>query len=414
MIVQRETRYGSFEFIDNDNCIGCSLALYGEWAQREIDFLRTMITAGDVVVDVGANYGCHTVSFAHQVGKQGKVYAFEAQPILYERLVNNCRAAGVADQTVLINAIVDAMPGHSAAYAVDYELNANFGAISFVDHSPRATSATTDTIDRVTLDAMALDLCNLIKIDVEGMELEVIEGGWSTIERFTPILFFECNGLQQGWLSIERLKELGGYRFFLFSESPFNPDNFHRSTENLFHDYKESSLVALPESHHAMDHVAAQAVPIEDLDDFVTVLLSVPRSPEHPLEGIKGRIFKKYGTVANKLYHQLNQTEAAFEKTEQLAIARLNQVSQLETRLAETDTALEATKQLAIARLDQVSQLETRLLETDQALNEAKTLAVERMDQIIRIDKRLEQSDKLLEAVHQSLAWKMGLIKLRS
>ena len=62
------------------------------------------------------------------------------------------------------------------------------------------------------IDSVELERCDLIKMDIEGMELEALEGARATIERHKPLLFVECVKVDT-----ERLQQMLidlGYRFF--------------------------------------------------------------------------------------------------------------------------------------------------------------------------------------------------------
>ena len=90
-----QCRYGTLTWPVEDAFIGRSLALYGEWAQNEIDFSAQFIKPDSVVLDVGSNIGTHAVAFSH-LAPHGKVIAVEPQPQLFQILSQNIRtcAAG--------------------------------------------------------------------------------------------------------------------------------------------------------------------------------------------------------------------------------------------------------------------------------------------------------------------------------
>lgn len=85
----KQGRRGIFVFNRNDRFIGRSIDLYGEWCESEIELLLGFIRSGDTVVDVGANIGTHTVTFAAIVGHAGSVLAFEPQPSSFQLLCGN-------------------------------------------------------------------------------------------------------------------------------------------------------------------------------------------------------------------------------------------------------------------------------------------------------------------------------------
>src|SRR5260370_29190698 len=69
--------------------------------------------------------------------------------------------------------------------SVDYAKPGNFGAVSL------AGSREGEIVPLVTIDSLALPSCHLIKIDVEGMELDVLEGATGTLQQLRPLLYVE-------------------------------------------------------------------------------------------------------------------------------------------------------------------------------------------------------------------------------
>ena len=88
-VVVKACRYGMMMYNKNDRYIGRSLDLYGEFSEAEVAFFRAAIQPGMMVVDVGANIGCHSIAFARLVGPGGRVLAIEPQKQVYQMLVGN-------------------------------------------------------------------------------------------------------------------------------------------------------------------------------------------------------------------------------------------------------------------------------------------------------------------------------------
>ncbi len=398
MLKRKETRYGAFEFISNDTCIGRSLDVYGEWVQREIDFLLGLIAEGDVVVDIGANYGTHSVSFADRVGECGRVFSIEAQPYLYELLVRNCEATVRQNTLDLINAVVADEEGEITKPEIDYSLKMNYGAMSFKggqeQPAARPTKGQDVPIRQMTVDSLALEKCALIKIDVEGMEREVIDGAGDTIRRTRPILFLECNELDEGWDCIKRLDNLGGYACFVYASSPFNPENHSGEARNIFDDYMETNIVAIPLGHRAIDYVRRNTEEIDGLTSYVVALLRPTRAPDQPIEDVKGSIFETYGKVVARLTQQLATTGRALEETKELALRRLQEKKE---RVHATMEALEEARGIARERLEKNTELHERLQATRAGLQEAKRLAFERLDEIMDLYRQLKAAGETLE-----------------
>ena len=234
MIESTKTRYSDdFSFYENDQMIGHSLAHYGEYSQIELDFLTSILNKDCVVYDVGANIGYHTTAFA-SVAK--KVYAFEPHPKNYAMLEKNTEDL----DNVYIGKYAVSDSRHTC-YISDYdpEKMGNFGAVSLIDDT---SGIKTDAID---LDTAGLDLPDLIKIDVEGSELQVLQGCQEIIKIKKPVIYYEAHE-SKDLKQIYQLLEPHGYRFYWFQVNNYNPDNFAKNTNNIFNKSGLMSVLAWP------------------------------------------------------------------------------------------------------------------------------------------------------------------------
>lgn len=169
--------------------------------------LAPLVAPGTLVVDVGANVGFFTRRFARWVGPAGRVLALEPEPHNAARLRARIAREGLADIVETIQAAAAETEG-----TVLLDLNPDNPA----DHRLGDSGV---PVGCVTLDAL-LGECraysvSLIKIDVQGSELRVIEGARQTIARFRPALFVEVDDthLRLGGASaaalLDRLADLG-------------------------------------------------------------------------------------------------------------------------------------------------------------------------------------------------------------
>lgn len=233
----RACKHGTFLYNRHDAFIGKALALYGEWCEAELDLLLPLLVPGMCVVDVGANIGTHTVAFASAVGRNGQVIAFEPQALVFQNLCANL-ALNALTQVTPVQAAVGAEPGTIAIPHLDPEHATNFGAVK-AGHGEHI-------VERVTLDALQLERCDLIKIDVEGMEAEVIAGARETIARCKSVLFVENNTLEWSKAIIETIKSLN-YKAYWHIAAYYNPRNFAGHETNVFARYQpEANLLAVP------------------------------------------------------------------------------------------------------------------------------------------------------------------------
>ena len=82
-------RNGYYLYNTNDTYVGRAIEKYGEYGGQEARFLEKLCSAGDIVIEVGANIGAHTVVLAGRVGPSGHVLAFEPQRLAFQTLCAN-------------------------------------------------------------------------------------------------------------------------------------------------------------------------------------------------------------------------------------------------------------------------------------------------------------------------------------
>ncbi len=110
---------------------------------------------------------------------------------------------------------------------LDYSAVNNFGGLglgSFRQGEP---------VPVLTVDSLQLARCHLLKVDVEGMESEVLTGATETIARYRPVLYLENDRAEKSPQLIQQLLQLG-YRIYWHLPPLFNPNNFFGQTEDIF------------------------------------------------------------------------------------------------------------------------------------------------------------------------------------
>jgi FkbM family methyltransferase len=152
---------------------------------------------GVLALDCGANIGVHTIEWAVAMTGWGSVLAIEAQERIYYALagniaINNCFNA------IALHAAVSNEPGVMTIPNPDYTVPSSFGSLElrqganneFIGQAINYTENTAK-IRRVALDEFNLPRVDFIKLDVEGMEMEALEGADKTIKSSRPILLVE-------------------------------------------------------------------------------------------------------------------------------------------------------------------------------------------------------------------------------
>jgi len=263
----------------SDDIIGRSLRDYGEWAQIEISHLCKFIRDGDVVLDVGACFGTHTLAFAEQVGATGSVVACEASPINFRYLKLNAEACPYSERI----RIVHAAAGRSTdiSYAIQQD-NKNFGATSTREANLNGSCPQT-----VTVDSLEMARLNFVKLDVEGMEGEVLAGAASTLAGLRPVVFFEVNSISSANLAVNEVKKFQ-YKFFGDITKAYNENNFRENNINFFNSAAECGIFAIPEErvsefHNVISELNLRSV--RNLDDIALLLLYKPQYFEEVLSG---------------------------------------------------------------------------------------------------------------------------------
>lgn len=288
---EADTRYGKMLFFRNDSgALSSSLKEYGEWADNELTFVRRFVSHGSVVVDVGAYIGTHTLAFSEFVGNKGQVFAIEAQPASYEVLVTNIEANNLWN-VVPYNAIASNNIGNVIIPTIDTELVSSFGSASLHDillYETEQKKISTQESEKIkarsiSVDSLNLPSCDLIKIDVEGVEDMVLDGARETVGKYAPAIYCECNSIEDGLRSVAVLRSFG-YSVYAHVVKAFNEKNFRGKLNNIFGTACEVALVGVPPAKEDVLH----SVPPRDIelvlkictaDDLALALLNKPQYP---------------------------------------------------------------------------------------------------------------------------------------
>lgn len=176
--------------------LGWHVAFFGSYEPELRDIIRTVLPSAGVAVDIGANVGWHTLLMARQVGPQGRVIAIEPNPSTGAQLLRNVRLNGFQQVQIGPYAV------GSAERSVDFYGPDADDLGSASSHIVSDPTATTIQVDCRTLDGIAsehrLERLDLLKIDVEGFEWPVLQGGEQTIAQFRPCILFEFDSAYAG------------------------------------------------------------------------------------------------------------------------------------------------------------------------------------------------------------------------
>lgn len=163
----------------------------GSYEPQEIRFFRSMLKPGDTALDIGANFGLYTILAAKQVGREGRVLAFEPNPNSLRYLRLNI----LLNRQSRIEVVPVALSNEEGETEFICVSQGAYSALK-VGETPGNTSAI--TVRQTTLDAIAaaesLYLVDFVKMDVEGAELLVLQGGEEFFSRIPrPLVMCEFN-----------------------------------------------------------------------------------------------------------------------------------------------------------------------------------------------------------------------------
>ena len=258
------TRYGKLFANKNDLYIGQALVEYGEYCEFELMFIKQLVQSGNVVVEIGANIGAMTVPLAQTVGPEGRVFAFEPQPVVFQNLCANLAMNGLQNVVAYNKACGDQL-GYTFFPDIDYRQEANFGSIS-IDQFKDVRFG--QRIDICKLDEIEFQKINLLKIDAEGMETEIISGASDHVKQYRPVLFVENDRPEKSEQLINAIFDLD-YRLWWSVTPLFNPDNWKGNSNNIWPKVASINMLGV----HKSRDVKAQG------------LHEIISPAEHPMKG---------------------------------------------------------------------------------------------------------------------------------
>lgn len=184
------TRFGPMLVPPYDVYLSQAMIRRGVYAPEEFATWELYIDEGDVVVDAGANFGAHTFAFAQLVGPSGIVFAIEPQRMLHHMLCGSIALNGVRN-VVPHHVALGRDWGRVVIPPIDYGAQGNFGSLEL--GGEQALEGEMVPVIELNQLVLGLSRVDFIKIDVEGMELNVLEGGALTIDKHRPVMSIEAD-----------------------------------------------------------------------------------------------------------------------------------------------------------------------------------------------------------------------------
>lgn len=223
-----------------DHYIGKSIELYGEYCEHEISLFSRLVKPTDTVWEIGSNTGSQSTALSKMV-PQGKFVGFEPQIELYKIFtsnltLNNCENAmplcfALGDEDGIID-----LPG------MNYHQPNNFGALTLLGEK----HASKDKVELRKIDSLTwLPPPNFIKMDVEGMEVNVLNGGKKVIAEHMPIMYVENDRVEHSEKLIETLWDFG-YKLFWHITTYYNQNNYFNNKSNIYGNTASYNMLCVP------------------------------------------------------------------------------------------------------------------------------------------------------------------------
>lgn len=194
----KRRRYSEDIHLEHDLIMRCDLWDEGphaiwwcgtEYERHETRFVDGFLQVGMVFFDIGANVGYYTLMAARRVGDAGRVHGFEPVSRQYDTLEANVRASDL--HNVVLNRTIVSERSGTMTISLGPEYHSG---IASVCPDPRVPGQT-ELVASIRLDdyvqQRGLGRVDIIKIDVEGHELSVLNGARRTLTAFKPMLLIE-------------------------------------------------------------------------------------------------------------------------------------------------------------------------------------------------------------------------------
>jgi FkbM family methyltransferase len=200
-----------------DAYVGNRLVQEGTWMPHEIRLCRHLVPIGGTFIDAGANIGGFTIPLATHVGESGRVLAFEPFRTLFQILTANVALNGLSNvftfQIGLSNETKDV-----EKRTPDLKMVANPSKMHVADTVASQMLIPYGEFEEMyirKLDEYSLQQkrVDLIKIDVESMELPMLHGAARTLIRHRPLVFVEDSEID----SMAELRESTSVMKFLYT-----------------------------------------------------------------------------------------------------------------------------------------------------------------------------------------------------
>jgi FkbM family methyltransferase len=176
-------------FIRYDIFIGRYLAHKGWWELNLYKDFKKYYREGSNILDIGAFIGTHVLLLSEIINKNGQIYAFD--PLYTDIIKKNVKANHLEKKVNIYEVCVGGENKEVEIDEIQRDQVANYANASLVKNVNYAEQIKKKKVKMITIDSLQIKNISIIKIDVEGFELEVMKGAIKTIQQERPVIFIE-------------------------------------------------------------------------------------------------------------------------------------------------------------------------------------------------------------------------------
>jgi FkbM family methyltransferase len=231
-----------------DRTISEAIFLYGTWEPFEIELVRRIVRPEQTFLDIGAHIGYYSLAAARAMGCRGRVFSFEPSPVNFALLQENVRMNGLEDVVQPVHAALFREPSEIELYLAEHNSGDNRIYPSTPEEDTYVNGHLSGARRVVKVPALkgddfltkqGVEKVDVIKLDVQGAEMDVLDGLTRTLESPEVVIFTEFwpYGLRRSgadpddWLELMS-KRLGFRMFHIQADerrvTPIEPEQFAR------------------------------------------------------------------------------------------------------------------------------------------------------------------------------------------
>lgn len=195
-----------------------SKLIYEKFEIDEIDFVNNFLKEGDIFLDIGANVGLFSLYAAKKVGFSGSVIAFEPAYVTHKRLLGNCELNKLSN----VRPFKLGLSNENTTLELNISSNGFEAWNTFVKSNDNKFSSK-ESVEVNSLDyflsqnSIDTDKISLIKLDVEGFEINVLKGASALLAKDNAPVFMveftDDNAISAGHCCHEIYKLLNQYGY---------------------------------------------------------------------------------------------------------------------------------------------------------------------------------------------------------